>query len=99
MGFKSKTEQWEDTEFTRRGEMEAKQKQFKAMIEITKILGEFIHAAGTNGIPSGHLYAMVMGQMNIDIYNYTIGILKDAGVITEQNHLLRWTGKQTIPTI
>jgi len=99
MGFKTKTEIWEDTEFVRRGQIEAKQKQFKALIEITKIVGEFIEAAGTNGIPSGHLYAMLMGRMNIDTYNYIFGILKDAGVVTEQNHLLWWIGKITIPTI
>jgi len=93
MGFKSKTEQWEDTEFIRRGQIEAQKKQVVAILLFAKIVEEAVKDAGPNGIPSGHLYAAMMGRMNIDTYNYTIGLLKEAGAITEQNHLLRWTRK------
>jgi hypothetical protein len=34
-----------------------------------------IHAAGTDGIPSGHLYAMLMDKMSLGIYNALIDAL------------------------
>jgi hypothetical protein len=98
MRYVSKPEAFENTEFVRRGEIEKKQKeaarvqgQFKAMLSFAKIIEECIKDAGEAGIPSGHLYAAMMHKVGLETYQYAIGILKDAGVITEQNHLLRWT--------
>ena len=43
-------------------------------------------------VPSGHLYAQLMGHMELATYNKIIDILKNAGMVREQNHLLTWTG-------
>lgn len=43
-------------------------------------------------VPSGQLYAQVMGHMSLASYQSVIGILKQAGVVEEKNHLLRWIG-------
>lgn len=43
-------------------------------------------------VPSGHLYAQLMGHMDIHTYNSVIACLKGAGLIEEKNHELIWTG-------
>ena len=51
---------------------------------------EAIAEAGDKGIPSGHLYAMLMQYgFSLDIYNTVIGILKQTGKINEQFNVLR----------
>lgn len=45
------------------------------------------------GVPSGHLYAVLMGQMSLEVYNKYIGCLISAGLVTQKNHLLSWKGK------
>jgi hypothetical protein len=51
-------------------------------------LGEAIQSLGR--VPSGHLYAAVMGQMTLDEYTAAIGLLKRAGKVTERYHELTW---------
>lgn len=75
------------------------QQHVTAMLNFIRLVGEAIYEAGPAGIPSGHLYAMLVGKVSLDTYQYAIGILKDAGVVTEQSHLLRWTGQTRIPTL
>lgn len=41
-------------------------------------------------VPSGELYAQVMNYLTLDQYNKVIDILKNAGVITVNNHLISW---------
>lgn len=48
-----------------------------------------IDAAGNEGIPSGHLYAMLMSHMDLDTYQSLINIMVDAGGITIKNHVIR----------
>jgi hypothetical protein len=48
-------------------------------------------------VPSGHLYARLMGQMTLEQYNSIIDILKSAGAVTEKGHLLTWTGPAAAP--
>lgn len=44
-------------------------------------------------IPSGHLYAQVLGFMSFESYGKVIGVLKGAGLVEETpTHLLRWVG-------
>lgn len=106
MRYISKPEQWEDTEFVRRGELEKKQRdkqrateQVAVMLKLIGIVADAIREAGDKGIPSGHLYAMMVHKVPLQTYQYAIGILKDAGAVTEEFHLLRWTGQCTIPTL
>jgi hypothetical protein len=42
-------------------------------------------------IPSGTLYAQLMGVMDLETYEHLIGTLKGAGLVSEsQAHLLTW---------
>lgn len=47
-------------------------------------------------IPNGELYASMMGVLSIHSYETMIQTLKNAKLIEEKNHLLRWIGP-TIP--
>lgn len=64
----------------------------EAILAIATTLEEAIKASGPNGIPSGHLYSHVMNHLSLDEYNVFIGVLKEAGKITESHFLLRHTG-------
>lgn len=48
-----------------------------------------IREAGEKGIPSGHLYAMLIGKMSLDTYQSIIDMLKKAGSITQSGHVLK----------
>ena len=55
-----------------------------AMAEAIRALGE---------VPSGHLYAHVMGSMDLPTYQYIIDRLIGAGLVTmDRSHLLHWIG-------
>jgi len=69
------------------------------MLGLIQIIADTIQEAGDRGIPSGHLYAMMMHKISLETYHYAIGILKDSGAVSEAFDLLRWTGKRTIPAI
>lgn len=44
-------------------------------------------------IPSGHLYASLMSQINLDEYNSLIAVLQRAGLVElKPSHLLMWKG-------
>ncbi len=44
-------------------------------------------------VPSGHLYARLMGKLSLDQYESLIRTLCNSGVIREDgNHLLHWIG-------
>lgn len=54
-------------------------------------ISEAIRALGS--VPSGKLYASVMGVMSLEQFNKVVDILKEAGVVREsQQHLLTWEG-------
>ena len=64
--------------------------QVKALIVVIQALGEAIREL--KSVPSGHLYSQVMGKMDIDNFQYCIGMLKKAGKVKEENFLLSWVG-------
>lgn len=43
-------------------------------------------------VPSGHLYAQLMGQMSFESYESIIRTLKRADLVAEKGHVLHWTG-------
>lgn len=45
-------------------------------------------------VPSGHLYAQVMGHMDIHTYNKAIDLLKRTKMVEEKNHELIWIGRE-----
>lgn len=66
------------------------QAQLSAMNLALSIYLETITAAGEDGIPSGHIYAALMGQgITLNSHNAIIGALVKTGKITNTNHLLR----------
>jgi len=58
-------------------------------IQITEAIREAIKDAGQDGIPSGHLYAMLMGFMSLHTYQAVIDILVKTKQITNNSHLLK----------
>jgi hypothetical protein len=61
-----------------------------ATIAAARILADAIRDLGE--VPSGHLYAHVMGAMSLETYQGLIGILKHAKLVEEKAHLLTWIG-------
>ena len=58
------------------------------------VIGAFrdaLREAGDRGIPSGEMYAIVMGKMSLDTYTGIIEAMKMLGMVKESNHLLTIT--------
>ena len=66
--------------------------QVTSAIQAIAALAEAIRALKT--VPSGHLYAQVMGHMTIEFYERAVGVLKGAGLVAEANHQLTWVGPE-----
>ena len=62
----------------------------QSTIRIVAAIAEAIRDLGS--VPSGHLYARVMGILSLDQYNQVIGILKKQGLVTESHYELTWIG-------
>jgi len=46
-------------------------------------------------VPSGHLYAALMGKMSLEEYEQIIRIIEGADLIkVERSHLIRWIGPE-----
>jgi len=63
-----------------------------AAIQVAAAVGDAIREL--KEVPSGHLYAHLMGRMSLESYNGCIRILKQAGLVEEHNHLLKWVGPE-----
>lgn len=65
--------------------------EIRSAIRITQALGHTIRELGS--IPSGQLYAQVMGRLTLPEYNAAIGVLVHADVITRgADNVLTWKG-------
>lgn len=54
-----------------------------------QMMYQAIHAAGDEGIPSGHLYARMMGYgMRLATYESILAGLVSAGLVQDDHHLL-----------
>ena len=60
----------------------------ESTLRIVSAIAEAIRDLGS--VPSGHLYARVMGILSLDQYNQVIGILKKQGLVKESYHELTW---------
>jgi hypothetical protein len=68
------------------------EQKMKAAVEIMKAVAGAIKDLGT--IPSGHLYAQLMGKMSFDSYEKMLGALQRMGIISvDGNHLVTYVGK------
>jgi hypothetical protein len=65
-------------------------RQVSAAFAQTAAIAEAIRELGE--VPSGHLYAQVCGRMELAAYERIIGTLKNAGLVAESGHLLKWIG-------
>lgn len=64
--------------------------QVQAAVQMIMAMGNVIKEFGS--VPSGHLYARLMGKLSLGEYEKIIGTLKNAGLVREVNYLLIWTG-------
>lgn len=64
--------------------------QKRAAITLMISVLDVIRTAGR--IPSGHLYAQVMGHMDLRTYELIIERLKGTRLVEEKNHELIWVG-------
>ena len=64
-----------------------------AAVGLVMALVEAIRELGS--VPSGHLYARVMGHLTLEQYTQIVETLKQAGLVREErSHLLRWIGPE-----
>lgn len=66
--------------------------ELRTVAEVIMLIRDMIAEAGS--IPSGVLYAQLMAYMRLDTYQFVISSLKDAGLVSESNHVLTYTGKR-----
>jgi len=67
-----------------------KPNEIKAALQVTAAVAEAIRELGN--VPSGHLYAHLMGRLSLQQYESIIGLLKQTGLVTESGHELTWIG-------
>lgn len=61
------------------------------MLEVVVVVRNTIRDLGA--VPSGELYAHLMGYMSLETYESIIQLLLDAGVVTSSNHVITWMGE------
>jgi hypothetical protein len=67
-----------------------------ALVRVAHAVAETIRELGA--VPSGHLYARLMGVMELHQYEQVIDLLIDARLIErDRRHLLRWIGPAVNP--
>lgn len=66
--------------------------ELKAALAVTMAVAETIREA--KEVPSGHLYAMLVGRVDLQGFQAMIRTLKNAGLVAEQNDMLTWVGPE-----
>ena len=64
--------------------------EVRAAMSVVLAVSEAIRALGE--VPSGHLYAQLMGTLSLESYNKIIKTIKNTGLVEESGHVLRWVG-------
>lgn len=62
--------------------------QTQAALGIIQAVAEAIRSLGS--VPSGELYAQLMGKLTLEQYNQIIDILIRSGVVKQSSHVLTW---------
>ena len=62
----------------------------KLAIELVRAMAETVKAK--KEIPSGHMYAMMMGTLDLDQYQKAEGFLLRTGLVKKEGDLLKWVG-------
>jgi hypothetical protein len=63
-------------------------------LKLTVAVTEVIREAGRNGIPSGHLYALLLDRVTLQGYESMIAQIKRTGLVEERGNVLYWTGPE-----
>lgn len=58
------------------------------IIAMAQAIAEAIRSLGS--VPSGHLYAQLMGKLELEEFNAIISVLVKSGLITNNNNKLVW---------
>ncbi len=66
--------------------------QKRVAVDVILAVSEAIRTA--KQIPSGHLYSMLIGKIDIDGYTSIIRILKNAKLVSESMNMLTWIGPE-----
>ena len=69
-------------------------KQTQAAFGMVRAIAEAIREL--KRVPSGELYARVMGHVSLESYQQIIIILKNSGLVSENSFELIWIGKEVI---
>lgn len=64
--------------------------ELTAGLKMVMAVAETIREAGE--IPSGTLYAALIGKVTMEGYEGLIRTLKNTGLVTESAHMLKWVG-------
>lgn len=64
--------------------------QRRAALAVAMTIGEAIR--DLKQVPSGELYAQVMGHLSYSQYEGILSALISAGLVKRENHLLTWVG-------
>lgn len=69
------------------------QAEIKAGLKMTMAVAEAIREL--KQVPSGHLYAQMIGRVTFEGFEKMIAILVNAGLVAQDpSHLLRWVGPE-----
>ncbi len=66
--------------------------QQKAGFLLLAAVADTIRQLGS--VPSGHLYAQIMGKVDIHGFQKLVAILKGSGLVSESNDILTWIGPE-----
>lgn len=66
--------------------------QLKIIAVVAETIRDLSASSPLGGVPSGHLYAHLMGTFTLAQYQSVIEVLKRADLVEEKNHLLTWVG-------
>lgn len=67
-----------------------KSKEVTSAIMVVAAVVETVKEIGS--IPSGHLYAQLMGRMNLETYEGIINTAKRCNLLKEENNVLTYCG-------
>jgi hypothetical protein len=66
--------------------------ELNSAIRFVAAIGQAIKELGS--VPSGHLYAQLMGRMTLSQYQNILSLLERSGLIKIGNdHLIKWIGE------
>lgn len=64
--------------------------KIEGALPVYRAVADAIKAMGA--VPAGHLYAVLMGKLDLNTFNKIIGTLTGAGVVERKGDLLIWKG-------